>query len=63
MKWMDEILERGVRNVANRTSRRGALEKLGALIAGAAVTIGSVRIYVCGALLVELARLLRRDEV
>ena len=39
MNWMDGLVERGVRGVAKRTSRRGALERLGALLAGVAVTL------------------------
>lgn len=39
MNWADGFVERGVRGVAKRTSRRGALEKLGILLAGAVVTL------------------------
>ena len=39
MNWADKFIEQGVRSVAKRTSRRGALEKLGALIAGAVVVL------------------------
>ena len=37
MKWMDRLAERCSRNVAQRTSRRGVLGSLSALLIGAAV--------------------------
>lgn len=39
MNPIDQLIEQGVRGVAKRTSRRGLLEKIGALIAGAAFTV------------------------
>jgi len=38
MNWVDRLFEQGVRGVAKRTSRRGALEKIGMMLAGAAAT-------------------------
>ena len=39
MNSIDQWFEQGLRGVAKRTSRRGVLEKIGALIAGAAFTL------------------------
>ena len=39
MNSIDQLIEQGVRGVAKRTSRRGFLERIGALIAGTAVTL------------------------
>ena len=39
MNPIDQLIEQGVRGFAKRTSRRGVLEKIGALVAGAAFTM------------------------
>lgn len=38
MKWLDKLTESSVRRVAQRSSRRGMLKSLGALLVGAAST-------------------------
>ena len=39
MKWLDGMTENGAREIASKTSRRGFLGKLAAVVAGGAATI------------------------
>lgn len=39
MKWLDQLVERGARDIAQRSSRRSFLGKIGGAMAGAAATV------------------------
>ena len=49
MNWVDRFIEQGARSVAKRTSRRDLLEKIGAMITGAAVTVPLLPVARAGA--------------
>jgi methylamine dehydrogenase light chain len=39
MKWLDDVIERSTRAAAQRTSRRGALARMGRLMLGSAIAL------------------------